>query len=197
MRSRSCERSLCSSSRALTARASVRVSCSRSSSAIVSASFSSSTTPAGVQAPSCRTGPRCRHRRTMTTKSRVPRIVPSSSQVSAGRRDRRRHGFGSISGYSIAVAEVAPDDRRLGVRSVLHRAMARRSSLPPRLRTMTPVTWSISSSPSRSGSRRPWGRSASSRRPRSGTNGREPRRPEPMTAKPPFQAKKRIFFTDL
>jgi len=39
------------------------------------------TTPTGAQAPGRRTGPCCRHRRTMTTKSRLPRIVRGWSQA--------------------------------------------------------------------------------------------------------------------
>lgn len=95
IRSRSSARSLCSSSWTLTTRASVPLSpSSRSRAAMASASFRSSTTPAGVHTPGRRTGPRCRHRRTMTTKSRLPRIVPPWCQAvqtaCAGTTCRRR-----------------------------------------------------------------------------------------------------------
>jgi hypothetical protein len=39
------------------------------------------TTPTGLHTPGVRTGPCCRHRRAMTTKSRLPRIVSRSSHA--------------------------------------------------------------------------------------------------------------------
>ena len=77
IRSRSSSRSLWNSSLALTARASVSTSARRTST-IASASSRLPATPIGVHTPGRRNVPCCRHRRTMTTKSRLPRIVPPS-----------------------------------------------------------------------------------------------------------------------
>jgi hypothetical protein len=80
MCSRSCERNAYSNSSALTILTSRSASSSRSSSTssstIAVASSRLSTTPTGVHTPGRRTEPSFRHRRTMTTRSRLPRIVP-------------------------------------------------------------------------------------------------------------------------
>jgi hypothetical protein len=78
IRSRSSARNLCSSSLPVITRASVPIS-SRINAAIASASSRESTTPTGAHTPGRRTGPRRRHRRTITTRSLLPRIVPPSS----------------------------------------------------------------------------------------------------------------------
>jgi hypothetical protein len=126
MRSRSCERNVCSNSSALTTLTSVPASSSRSRSAIAAASSRSSTTPTGVHTPGRRTGPCCRHRLTMTTKSRLPRIVPdmlasrADGDLSSSSSSHSRHTHSpswSSSALRAAGTIVTPQVAQIGGRS--------------------------------------------------------------------------------